>query len=188
MNSTHNMAEYLRTRRNPAHLAVGLINVDALADKGQEFLSDAKDQAIKEGKQKASELVHEHAGSTAGRIFDAGLGVETPAQQAPIDFSALSRISPLWPVTQSILAQNQQRGLLDAVRRSPTLFDVTRRLSPDDANRSILDETQRQTSEQKSEDEKSGEKKPMNKGLIIGGVIAGALLIGGGVYFATRDT
>jgi len=184
MNSTHKMAAYLRTRRNPAHLAVGFF--DALATKGQEFLSDAKDQAIEEGKQKASELVHEHAGSTAGRIVDAGLGVETPAQQAPIDFSALSRISTLSPVMQSILAQNQQQSVIDAARRlSRTRIPG---ISIDDANRSILDETQRQTSEQKSEDEKPGEKKPMNKGLIIGGVIAGALLIGGGVYFATRDT
>jgi hypothetical protein len=183
MNSSDRIAAQLRARRNPVH-PVGSY-WDDLKEKGKGFLSDAADQAIEEGKQKTSDLVHEHAGSTAGRIVDAGLGVETPPQQAPIDYSVLSRISPLLPVTQSIIAQNQQQRVIDAAR----MFNRTQipGTSSQGTNQSIFDQTQRQTSEQKSEGAPE-EKKPMNKGLIIGGVIAGVLLIGGGVYFATRDT
>ena len=188
--NTHALAAHLRNSRRPSHLGFsgeGLLNT--VVDYGQEHGGDY-----------IEEKVTEVTGSdTAGQIartgFDAGVDsaqgqTQTPSAGTNTNFyyTSLSPSITKVPYIKNIRAYQgltpDRLKALQAAMKSPGLLQPTETIE----QQLILDEDPlaENTEDLTGEGTESAEGSGKNKALIIGGSILALVLIGGGVYFATR--
>ena len=189
--NTHHLASYLRQNRRPAqpHLR-GFKDSLMSAGKsaGTAFIDSAQESAGDYAEETLTDLTgNEDIGKAGRAALDAGVDEaqgQTPQQppQQTIDPNTLRALRSVAPLIAQRRIAPIDYGRLRTISSGLATLPVTQ-LPANTANQQLILDPEPESPEPTTESAEGDGKK---KALIIGGSVLALVLIGGGVYFATR--